>query len=77
MGSFVKKFFLHKLIKRRRPDLICVQETKLGSLDRFAVHKIWGNGNFEFACSNSIGASGGLLMVWNNDFFHCYQYNLA
>lgn len=69
MGSYVKKNFLRKLIKRRRPDLIFVQETKLESLDRFVVQKLWGNGSFEFVCSNSIGASGGLMSVWNKEFF--------
>lgn len=49
--------------------MIFIQETKLESIDRFAVQKLWGNGDFEFAFSNAIGASGGLLSIWNRAFF--------
>lgn len=68
MGSFTKKKFLFKLIKKRKPDMIFVQETKLEDIDRFDVQKLWGNGNFEFAYSKSNGASGGLLSIWNKEF---------
>lgn len=38
LGSSVKKRFLFKLIKKkRRPDMVFVQETKLEIIDVFAV----------------------------------------
>lgn len=30
---------------------------------------MWGSGDFDFASSNSVGDSGGLLVIWNKDFF--------
>lgn len=69
LGSSVKKRFLFKFIKKRKPDVVFVQETKLESIDVFAIQKIWGRGNFDFAYSSAVGASGGLLAIWNKDFF--------
>lgn len=69
LGRHVKKRFLFKLIKKRKPEIVLVQETKLGNIERVMVQRIWGNGNFEFASSNSVGGSGGLLTIWNNEFF--------
>lgn len=49
--------------------MMFVQETKLDSVDRIIIQRIWGASNMEFACSNSIGASEGLLIIWNDSFF--------
>lgn len=69
LGSFSKKRFLSKLIKKKRPDMVFIQETKLESVDRLAIQRIWGVSNVDYACSNSEGASGGLLTIWNSSFF--------
>lgn len=69
MGSPIKKRFLSKLIKKGKPDMVLVQETKLEAVERSVIQKIWGNANMEFVCSNSVGASGVLLIIWNKDFF--------
>lgn len=69
LGSTVKKRFLVKLIKEGKPDMVSIQETKLESVERIAIQKLWGGTNMEFECSNSVGASGGLLIIWNKDFF--------
>lgn len=58
-----------KLIKKGKPDMVFNQETKLESVERIAIQKLWGGTNMEFECSNSVGASGGLLIIWNKDFF--------
>ncbi|XP_058223301.1 uncharacterized protein LOC131333018 [Rhododendron vialii] len=69
MGSVLKKKFVSKIIKKRKPDLLFIQETKLENVDLRMVQKIWGNTNVEFAVSNSIGASGGILILWDFEVF--------
>lgn len=75
LGSSVKKHFVSKLIKKRKPDLIFIQETKLECIDRFVVQKLRGSGDFDFAFSNATGASGGLLSFWNKSFFKADNIN--
>ena len=40
LGSNVKKRFLAKLIKKRKPDMMFVQETKLEAVESFAVQNM-------------------------------------
>lgn len=49
--------------------MILIQESKLEAVDRITLLRLWGNGEMEFACSNAIGASGGLITIWNKSFF--------
>lgn len=65
LGSSVKKRFVLKLIKKRKPDMVLIQETKLETIDVCLVQNLWGSGDFGFACSSASGASGGLLAIWN------------
>lgn len=41
-GSSIKKRFLYKLIKKRKPDMVFIQETKMESLDRSVVQRTFG-----------------------------------
>lgn len=61
MGSFVKKRILSKLVKRRKPDMVLLQETKLELVDRAIAQRIWGGLNLDFVFSGSVGASGGFI----------------
>lgn len=76
LESDKKKRFLSKLIKKRKPDIIFVQETKLENVERIVVQRLWARGDFEFACSNLERASGGLLTIWNRDFFRVENFIL-
>lgn len=49
--------------------MLFVQETKLENIDKYAIQRIWGNGDMDFVRSNAIGSSGGLLTIWRKDFF--------
>ncbi|XP_058185545.1 uncharacterized protein LOC131302757 [Rhododendron vialii] len=69
LWSLVKKRFLYKLIKKRKPDMVLIQETKLEAMDFFSVQRLWGSGDFDFAFSSASGASGGLLVIWKKVFF--------
>lgn len=65
----VKKRFLSKIIKKRNPDILFVQETKLESVDRLVLRSMWGSISMEYVCSNSVGTSRGLLVIWKDSFF--------
>lgn len=69
LGSSVKKRFLSKLIKKRKPSMVCIQETKMEQVDRMVIQRIWGSVDMDFTSSSAVGTSGGLLTKWNKDFF--------
>ncbi|XVF06647.1 hypothetical protein REPUB_Repub06bG0068100 [Reevesia pubescens] len=49
--------------------MLYLQETKLETMDVKLVRNVWGMESFSWVFSSSIGASGGLLTVWDEDFF--------
>ncbi|GKD86222.1 RNA-directed DNA polymerase, eukaryota, partial [Tanacetum coccineum] len=46
-----------------------VDETKMECISYMDVKFIWGNSNFQFISSDSIGNSGGILCVWDQSIF--------
>ncbi|GKB94948.1 RNA-directed DNA polymerase, eukaryota [Tanacetum coccineum] len=46
-----------------------VDETKMECISYMDVKFIWGNSNFQFVSSDSIGNSGGILCVWEQSIF--------
>lgn len=62
LGSSIKKRFLFKLLKKQKPDIILVQETKLDKVERIVIQRMWRSSDFGFACSDAVGASGGFCV---------------
>ncbi|XP_066324011.1 uncharacterized protein [Miscanthus floridulus] len=50
-------------------QIVCIQETKRESFDQFYIKKFCPRSLDRFAFFPSVGASGGLLTVWNNSLF--------
>ncbi|GJW40974.1 RNA-directed DNA polymerase, eukaryota [Tanacetum coccineum] len=46
-----------------------LQETKMGSIDLSSVRSCWGNSNFDYVHSDSVGNSGGILCIWDPNSF--------
>ncbi|KAI8555891.1 hypothetical protein RHMOL_Rhmol05G0209800 [Rhododendron molle] len=56
--------------------VLLIPEAKLEHVDRVAIKKLWGDADLDFACSNAIGASGGLLVIWNKEFLKAESITL-
>nr|GEV47131.1 hypothetical protein [Tanacetum cinerariifolium] len=46
-----------------------LQETKMKCISHMDVKSIWGNSNYKFVASGSLGNSGGILSVWEDSIF--------
>ena len=64
-----KRRGLKALIKVNKAKMVLVQETKKASLSRFFAQSIWVGSEFEFAGVDAIDSAGGLLCVWERNFF--------
>nr|ABD32574.2 Endonuclease/exonuclease/phosphatase [Medicago truncatula] len=65
LGSFEKRAEVRNFIREKNPFVVCLQESKLSMVDDYIINSIWGNVGCEYSYQASIGASGGLLTVWN------------
>jgi len=54
-----------KLVKKFRPWILCIQETRLATIDEFFYASFWGNTDVVFSYKPSMGASGGILSLWD------------
>jgi exonuclease III len=60
-----KRLQIKNLIKSWRADVICLQETKLEVMSRSVVKSLWGCHYVDWAYLGSVGAAGGILVMWD------------
>ncbi|XP_077249344.1 uncharacterized protein LOC143888833 [Tasmannia lanceolata] len=65
LGSLAKRAQVKGLVKKSKPDLICIQETKLKVIDRSMVKSLGVGSHWGFSFVEAIGASGGIFIAWD------------
>nr|GEU49700.1 RNA-directed DNA polymerase, eukaryota [Tanacetum cinerariifolium] len=56
---------IQNIIGKQGDDL----ETKMDTMSHMDVKFMWGNSNYDFVCSDSLGSSGGILCIWESSIF--------
>lgn len=87
LGETRKRDWVQSLCRLHKASFFGLQETHLDrSLNREMIRECWGDYNFEFAYENASGRSGGLVSIWDRNyftsseviksrsFFYCYWY---
>lgn len=69
LGGKVKKRAVRELIGKEKIEFMCLQETKLDSVNDRLACSLWGNRDYGWVYSGSDGASGGLCCVWDSSVF--------
>jgi len=54
-------------VGEKLPIILCIQETKLQICDDFVSASVWGASPHLYSFRPSVGASGGLLTVWDSN----------
>ncbi|GKV45597.1 hypothetical protein SLEP1_g52662 [Rubroshorea leprosula] len=67
--SVVKRKVVRNMVRKEEINFACFQETKIETIDKDFCVSIWGHENFDWAYKASVGRSGGVLCVWDNDIF--------
>ena len=60
-----KRLRIKSLLRMWKGDVVCFQETKLQFIDRRIVRSLWGCSKVGWAYLASLGASGGVLLMWD------------
>nr|GEU34258.1 RNA-directed DNA polymerase, eukaryota [Tanacetum cinerariifolium] len=69
LGNKTKKEWIKELSSKSNLNFLAIQETKLEKISQMDVKFMWGNSNFDFVYSESLGFFGGILCIWEKDFF--------
>ncbi|GJW13718.1 RNA-directed DNA polymerase, eukaryota [Tanacetum coccineum] len=73
LGADCKKTWINSLVEKDSPMFLGIQETKLESINHTLVRALWPQQDVMFEYSSAIGASGGILTMWNSRFFSVDQ----
>jgi exonuclease III len=66
LGGLEKRKEVRKLVGDLCPSILCLQETKLQTCDALLSASLWGNSPHAFSYRPSVGASGGLVTIWDS-----------
>ena len=65
LGMVEKRREIRRLIVEKSPDVFCIQETKLEVVDDVMCRSLWGSEDVAYSFKPLVGASGGILRMWN------------
>lgn len=69
LGEDKKKSWIRSMVGKDSPSFLGIQETKMENIDLMFAKSLWPRDNLGFAFSNSMGASGGILSIWDSSIF--------
>ncbi|GJZ64388.1 RNA-directed DNA polymerase, eukaryota [Tanacetum coccineum] len=69
LGHKTKKEWIKALTNKYKLNVVAIQETKISNVSHMDVKFMWGNSNYDYICSDSLGSSGGILCVWEASIF--------
>ncbi|XP_075673783.1 uncharacterized protein LOC142643129 [Castanea sativa] len=57
---------VRNLIRKWKANIVCLQETKMELINRGVICSLWGGQHVDWLYLGSVGASGGVLLMWDN-----------
>ena len=70
LNSEARQHDVRAKIEESKCSIICLQETKCENFDIRIIRSFCPRRFDQFAFSPSVGASGGILVIWNSSIFH-------
>jgi len=65
LGGFEKRREVSQVVREYNPFILCIQESKLSVVNDVVCKTIWNDDYVDFSYLPSVGASGGLVTLWN------------
>ena len=64
-----KRLVCKNLLKEWKCDIVCLQETKVASIDTAFVRSLWGSPFIDWVALDAVQTSRGILLVWDKRVF--------
>ena len=61
-----KRLRVRNLIRNWKADIVFLQETKMELINKGVICSLWGGQHVDWLYLGSVGASGGVLLMWDN-----------
>ncbi|GLT40901.1 hypothetical protein SLA2020_149990 [Shorea laevis] len=63
LGSLIKRKEIFRLVRREKPDVLFLQETKLEEVEVSLCKMLWFSDDCDWVMQKSVGNSGGMLCI--------------
>jgi len=73
LGGGEKRAEVRRLVKDKNPLVMCIQESKWTMVSDIMIKSIWGDGPCGYSYQSSVGASGGLVTVWDSSMIDVWS----
>ena len=67
LGGCEKRREVCHMVREKNQYILCLQESKLSVVNDLVGKAIWNDNNVDFSYQPSIGASGGMITLWNRN----------
>jgi hypothetical protein len=71
LGNPLKRKKIKVEVRQREPDVLMLQETKVEVVDGLLIRSVWDSRHKDWSYLPSVGASGGILVVWDSRVATC------
>jgi DNA phosphorothioation-dependent restriction protein DptG len=79
LNNSTKQEDVKQIINSVKPDIVCLQETKLAAINQSTIKNVLGHDyDNSFAFLPAVGTKGGILLAGRDSLFsicQCYHYN--
>lgn len=69
LGNPAKRRVIRDLVTREQVECLCIQETKIQSIDNRLCAQLWGDAEFDWQFQPAVSRAGGLLCIWKRGIF--------
>ncbi|GKC24231.1 RNA-directed DNA polymerase, eukaryota [Tanacetum coccineum] len=69
LGGNLKRDWIKELVEKNSPSFFGIQETKSDGIAHPLIRSLWPGNEVDFVASGSVGASGGILTMWDTNVF--------
>ncbi|XP_057451987.1 uncharacterized protein LOC130743775 [Lotus japonicus] len=69
LGVGEKRSVIREVVNQNYVEMLCIQETKVQSVDRRLCFLLWGDSDFDWRAIPAVNSAGGLLCIWNAKAF--------
>jgi len=71
IGGPAKWRYGKEIISKNEVGMVCIQETKVGTINREKCFAIWGDDEYKWIDSPAENSGGGILTIWGKNKFKC------
>ena len=77
LNNLKKRGILRNWLCKWKVDVVCLQETKLDTVDCRIIQSIWSNHFIAWVALDAVNTAGGVLLLWDKQMLELVDYSVG